>query len=262
MDTFVLLKFLAHLALPPASMAVGLVLAGVLALVGWRRLAKGVAALAVLQTLVLSLPPVGDRLLAVLQDDAVALARPSKPCCYDAIVVLGGAITPAAPPHMVEPSLTASANRLWETARLYHRGVAPRVIAAGGGFPAEGGTPSMTEAEAMRMFLQDLGVPAEAIVEEGKSRNTIENIAFVRDMVGDKPVALVTSATHMPRAMRLAQRIGLKASAFPAAWIAPADARPSWQNWMPTADALLNAKIALWELIALAFDRRGPGVSS
>jgi len=177
-------------------------------------------------------------------------------------VVLGGAITPAAPPHMAQPHLTDSADRVWEAARLYHRGVAPRIIPTGGAYPAEGGVPAMTEAEAMRIFLRDLGVPAEAIVEEAKARNTIQNIAFVRAMVGDKPVALVTSASHMPRSMRLARRMGLNASAFPTAWIAPAAARPAWENWLPNVDAMTTSSLALWELMALAFDRRGSGEGS
>lgn len=262
MDTFVLLKFLGHLALPPASMALGLLIAGVIALFGWRRLAKLVAVVAVAEMLLFAWPPVADALVAPLQDEALALAQQAKPCCYEAIVVLGGAITPAAPPHMVQPHLTDSADRVWEAARLYHRGVAPRIIPTGGGYPAEGGTPPMTEAEAMRIFLRDLGVPEQAIVEEDKARNTIQNIAFVRTMVGDKPVALVTSAYHMPRAMRLARRMGLNASAFPTAWIAPAAARPAWGNWLPDVDALSASAIALWELMALAFDRRGAGEQS
>lgn len=261
MDTFVFLKFLGHLALPPASMALGLLVAGLLALFGRRRWARLIAALAVAETLLLAWPPVADALVAPLQDEALALAQQAKPCCYEAIVVLGGAITPAAPPHMQQPHLTESADRIWEAARLYHRAVAPRIISAGGAYPAEGGVPEMTEAAAMRVFLRDLGVPDQAIVDEGKSRNTIENIAFVRALAGDRPVALVTSATHMPRAMRLARRMGLNASAFPTAWIAPATGRPVWDNWLPNVDSLTASNVALWELMALTFDRRGPGGS-
>ncbi|MBL6651272.1 MAG: hypothetical protein ISP49_06745, partial [Reyranella sp.] len=60
MDTFTFLKFLTQLALPPASMAVGLVLAGLLAMVRLRRLALTVAVLAIAETLVMSFPPVAD----------------------------------------------------------------------------------------------------------------------------------------------------------------------------------------------------------
>lgn len=259
MDSFVLLKFLAHLVLPPAFMAAGLVVALLLALFGRRRLAWVAAIVAVGHTLLLSIPAVGDVLMESLQREARAQSAVAKPCCYDAIVLLGGAIAPAMPPELPYPQLTDSADRIWEAARLYRAGIAPRIIASGGAFPAEGGPPAMSEAEAMRIFLVDLGVPASAVVEEGESRNTIQNILYVRRLVGDKPVALVTSAYHMPRAMRLACRLGLNASAFPTAWIGGAESRPSWENWLPTVNALSTSSVALWELMALAFDRRGPG---
>ena len=72
MDTFALLKYLAQFAMPPASMAVGLLLAGVLAVVGLRRFGMTVAVFAVAQTLVMSFPPVADALLESLQDKARA----------------------------------------------------------------------------------------------------------------------------------------------------------------------------------------------
>ena len=125
MDTFTLLKFLTQFAMPPASMAVGLLLGGVLAMVGLRRFGMLVAALAIAQTLVMSFPPVADALLEPLQDKARAAAAQAPACCYDAIVVLGGGMTPAAPPFLMEPDLSDGADRIWYAAQLYHRGVAP-----------------------------------------------------------------------------------------------------------------------------------------
>ncbi|MDP2333889.1 MAG: YdcF family protein [Reyranella sp.] len=261
MDTFVLLKFLAQLALPPASLAVGLVIAGVLALVGLRRPARLVAALAVAELLLLSLPPVADALMALLQNEARAAAKAAPACCYDAIVVLGGGIAPAVPPYVPEPDLTESADRIWQAARLYHRGVAPLVIASGGSPMAQAGGPMMKEAEAMRIFLTDLGVPAQAIVVEDRSINTIENIRNVRALVKDGRVALVTSASHMPRALRLARLAGLDVAAFPTDWWAPADTRASWQNWLPSVGALSVSSNALSEILAKTFDRRGASLA-
>src|SRR5262249_29166724 len=97
MDSFVLLKFLGRPAWPPASLIAGPVLAGLLALLGWRRLARAVAILAVLETAVLSLPAVSDALMAPLESQARSAAAKAAPCCYEAIVVLGGGITPAIP---------------------------------------------------------------------------------------------------------------------------------------------------------------------
>ncbi len=262
MDTFVLLKFLAQLTLPPASLAVGLVVAGALALAGLRRLAGLVAVLAVAELLLLSLPPVSDALMAPLQDEARAAAKAAPACCYDAIVVLGGGIAPAVPPYVPEPDLTESADRIWQAARLYHRGMAPRIVVSGGAMLARNGGPKMmSEAEAMRIFLTDLGVPAQAVVTEDVALNTIENIRHVRTLMKDGHVALVTSASHMPRALRLARLAGLDASAFPTDWYRPAEARASWENWLPSLGALSVSSNALWEILANAFDRRGASLA-
>ena len=252
MNTFYFLKLLVQLALPPASLAVGLLVAGVLALLGLRRLARAVVALAIVELLVLSLQPTADFLMGTLQAQARIHADAAAPCCYDVIVVLGGGIGSATPPEVPHPHLTDSADRIWHAARLYHKGVAPRIVASGGG-----GGSDMSEAEAMRIFLTALGVPSEAIVMEGNSLNTIENIRQVRELVKDKRIALVTSASHIPRAMRLARTAGLNASAFPTDWIPSGASMPSWQNWVPSLGALSVSSLALVEILANTFDRRG-----
>lgn len=257
MDTFLVLKVLAQWALPPASMAVGLVIAGILALLRWRRLAWVAASVAVLETLVLAWPPVSDALIQPLEREARANAS-APSCCYDAIVALGGGINPAAPPYTLEPDLGDGADRIWYAAQLFHRGVAPRIIVSGGGFTANNnGGPATTEAEAMHRFLKDLGVPDSAIVPEDRSLNTIQNIENVRDMVKGGRVALVTSAYHMRRSMALARRLGLDAAPFPTDFHAPEQARPWWENWAPSVAALGWSVVALREYMALLFDRRG-----
>lgn len=262
MDTFVLLKFLGQLALPPASLALGLIVAGVLAVLGLRRLSRLVVVLAIAELLVLSLPPVADALMMPLQEEARAAAKAAPACCYDAIVVLGGGISPAAPPYIPEPDLNDSADRIWQAARLFHRGAAPRIIVSGGNPRAEaGGAAVMSEAQAMRIFLLDLGVPGGAIVIEDGSLNTIQNIRGVRELVKGGRVALVTSASHMPRALRLARTAGLDVAAFPTDWLAPAEIRASWENWLPSLNALSMSSGALWEIMAKTFDRRGASLA-
>jgi uncharacterized SAM-binding protein YcdF (DUF218 family) len=257
MDFFTVLKFLTQFAMPPASMAVGLLLGGVLAMVGLRRFAKLVVTLAIAETLVMSFPPVADALLGPLQDKARAAAAEAPSCCYDAIVVLGGGMTPAVPPFLMEPDLSDAADCVWYAAKLFHRGVARRIIVSGGSMSPLTAGPATSEAEAMRRFLVDLGVPAEAIVSEGNSLNTLENIRNVRAMVGDGRVALVTSGYHMPRALKIARQGNLNVGAFPTDWRLPAEARPSWENWVPSIAAMAWSSISLREHIALMLDRRG-----
>jgi uncharacterized SAM-binding protein YcdF (DUF218 family) len=128
---------------------------------------------------------------------------------------------------------------------------------SGGSFVGQRGGPATSEAEAMRRFLIDLGVPLEAIVSEGNSLNTLGNIRNVRQMVGDARVALITSAFHMPRALKIAHQGNLNVGAFPTDWRLPPEARPSWENWVPSVAAMAWSSISLREHIALLLDRRG-----
>jgi uncharacterized SAM-binding protein YcdF (DUF218 family) len=256
MTTYIVLKILSELILPPASLAVGAIVCLLLLLARWRRLAVTVLALAVAQTVILAFPPVSDLLTKHLEDQARAAALSSPRCCFDAIVVLGGGITPALPPARTFPDLTESADRLWLAARLFRDGVAPRVIVSGGGFMARDGEPATTEAAAMRLFLLDLGVPPDAIVPEDRSINTIENIRNVHRIIGDGRVALVTSAYHMPRALRIAAHEKLAVAAFPTDYRALPQARPFWEDWIPTVEALSISTIALKEILAIEIDWR------
>ena len=255
---FIVLKFLAQLASPMGVLVAGLVASAVLALLRLRRLGRLVAALAIVQLLVLSFSKVSDALLGRLEDMARSEAAAAPPCCYDAIVVLGGGVGPAMPPLRPDPELFESSDRVWHAARLFHRGLAPRIIVSGGSYAVQTGQapPSQTEAMAMRQFLLALGVPDDRIVMEERSLNTIENMHETGALVGTAPIALVTSAYHMPRALRLARRAGLNAAAFPTDWQVIPGASPWWEYSWPSVAALAASGIALREYLALAFDYR------
>jgi uncharacterized SAM-binding protein YcdF (DUF218 family) len=128
--------------------------------------------------------------------------RTEEMSAADAIVVLGGGITPATGP-LVDPEMYAAADRVWHGARLYRAGKAPIVILSGSG-----------EERSSRILLRDLGVPPNAIRTEGRSRNTYENALQTRALLatlGARRVLLVTSAWHMRRAHWLFSRAGVEA---------------------------------------------------
>lgn len=264
MNTFIALKILAQFASPMGVFTAGLLAGIVLTLLRLRRLGQLVAGLAIAQFIVFSLSPVSEALMLGLEDEARAEAAAAPACCYDAIVVLGGSIGPAVPPLRPDPELFDSSDRVWHAARLYHRGLAPRIILSGGSYHvATGQAPqTQTEAMAMREFLLALGVPDAAIVMEGKSLNTIENMQNTRALVGPARVALVTSGFHMPRALRLAKRAGLNAEAFPTDWQVLPGTAPWWEDLMPSAGALAASGTAIREYLALAFDYRRVTVKS
>lgn len=240
MSGFVLLKFLSYLVLPPASMGLGLLIGALVAFVGWRRLGLTIVLLAVIETLGLSTAPLSDALVASLERDARQEATHAIPCCYSAIVILGGG---------------SNQTRVLHGLELYKANIAPRIVVTGGDL-ASAPDASKPEGESMKSLLLSLGIPSIAIVAEDAARNTAENMANVKEIVGDEAIALVTSAYHMRRALKLAQRSGLKAYAFPTDFMARAAQRPLWDNWLPTVGSLQTSVSSLWEYIGLAFDYR------
>lgn len=136
--------------------------------------------------------------------------------------------------------------RLIEGMRLHRLLPEARLIVSGGG-----GHP--TEAQGMSDLLEALGVDKEKILLEARSRNTYEEAVFIKDMIGEAPLLLVTSAVHMPRSVALFERAGLKPIPSPADYLVSSD-RPS-RALTPSADALRGFETALYERIGWLKER-------
>jgi uncharacterized SAM-binding protein YcdF (DUF218 family) len=76
----------------------------------------------------------------------------------------------------------------------------------------------MIEAVIAKRFFMNLGVDESRIVLEGRSLNTAQNAAFTRALVMPQPGQrwlLVTSASHMPRAVGAFRRAGFSVIPYP-----------------------------------------------
>lgn len=127
-----------------------------------------------------------------------------------AIVVLGGGLYQASYPRQF-PEVAEAGDRPIYGAQLYGEGKAPYIIATGGRIPWMGKVET-SEATDMALLLQRLGVPAEAIIEEGKSLNTRENAVFTKEILDRRninEIILVTSGYHMPRAKKVFEKLGI-----------------------------------------------------
>ena len=81
-------------------------------------------------------------------------------------------------------------------------------------------TPPLEAPLAVKEF-EALGVAHERITAEEQSRNTIENAVFSRLLADPKPGerwVLVTSASHMPRAIAAFRAAGFPVEAYPVNW--------------------------------------------
>ena len=201
-------KVLTLLALPLGT-AVG---AGLLALatlvLGRRRIAGGLLAFVIVWLWGWSTPFATRAIIGPLTDPYPSRSAETSPAA-DAIVLLSGGIKPIRG-DMVYPDLSDSADRIWHAARLYHAGKAPQIIVSGGN--VWGSRKRPPKASAMRMLLDALGVPDDAIVVEASSRNTRQNALFTKKLAagrGIERVLLVTSGWHLRRAEAAFRHVGL-----------------------------------------------------
>jgi uncharacterized SAM-binding protein YcdF (DUF218 family) len=195
---------------------------------------------------VFSMPVVSNALRASVEAQFPPIEMGILSKKAQAIVVLGGG-TQSAEVSGQMPDLNSGADRMWHAARLYHAGLAPILVLSGGG---NLDVSLNSEAEDMRTFLSDLGVPAEAMILEGLSRNSRQNAQFTADILrpqGINQVILVTSALHMRRAVASFENQGF--TVIPAATDYEARTRFDWTGFLPDASALNGSARAIKEIV-------------
>ena len=168
------------------------------------------------------------------------------------IVVLGGGVSSNA---RGAAQLDLAGDRLALTASLYHAGLAERVVCTGGfiaGMDVGGGR---AQGELARELLVGLGIPADRIQTVG-GRTTSEEMRALADQLTDEHrVGLVTSASHLNRALRLASEAGLEFVPLPCDFAARSHLRPLPMHFIPTGYALDLSARTFKEYLAAAVGR-------
>ncbi len=169
---------------------------------------------------------------------------------FDAVIVLGGGLGQDA---RREYRIGTDTQRVLLAAQLYEAAQADRLLLTGSvnrSFDANGVDPSTLT----RRFLVSLGLPDEAMIEIG-GENTAQEMDQLKEYfaVDDRStwrVGLITSAFHMPRAMRLAESRGLKFEPLPTAFRASLENPWTPVDLIPDAGALDTYGRLLKELLA------------
>lgn len=245
-------KLVIALTYPPALTLVLLAFAAVLLLLRRVRLGAGVAVLAIAWTGALSIPVVSDWVRERIERQYPPVDEATLPTA-DAIVVLGGAM------HfywLERENVTAydlENSRLAAGARAWLAGRAPVIVLSGGG---KNGGDAASEARLMANAIQRLGVPADALVLESRSRNTRDNARYTADLAqrhGFHRILLVTSSLHMPRALVEFGKEGVDVVPVP---VPENGRRDQWsQRWVPSRRALWRSGRAIKEFGGLVMAR-------
>jgi len=167
----------------------------------------------------------------------------------DVIVVLGGGLDLPHPPRLY-PDLNTSSDRLLHALRLYRAGKADHILLTGGNVFPEPGLES--ESYYARGVLELWGIPESAVVMETKSRNTIQNAGFSARVLEKrhwKKVLLITSASHMHRAVMAFHAAGVDVIPVPVDYLAVKTGAPDALGWVPNVDALAGTTYALHEYL-------------
>jgi len=251
------LRVVLELLLPSTFLAALCVVGAALFVVGHRRwrarrvgmtlLGAGVAGLAVVLLL-----PVDLWLLRPLED---RFPSPQRPPHIDGVVVLGGAISAAIGADRAVPTLNRDADRLVAFAALARAYPEARLVFAGG--PPDAVPGRLTEAEASRVLLEQLGVAPGRVIYDEQSRTTWENAVDALALAHPKPGetwVLVTSASHMPRAMG-----AFRATGWPPMLPWPVAYRTTNSGWpaplQPMGTKLMALDLAAHEWAGLAMYR-------
>lgn len=136
-----------------------------------------------------------------------SVGRSDEARSVDAIVILGAAQYDGRP----SPQLVA---RLDHAIELWHEGRSQLIIVTGGKQQAD----RFTEAEAAAKYLQDSGVPIEAIALENSGHTTRESLLGVRQILiahEMHSLLIVTDPYHALRARLIAQDLDIQAYVSP-----------------------------------------------
>ena len=185
-----------------------------------------------------------------LVPDGAALARPARPVV---VVLTDGWIRRISAGYEAKIG-EAGWERLVTAVRLWRETRGTLLFT---GAPTPDGTDSV--AAAMARVAHAMGVPQDSLLVEGRSRNTYENLLYSAPLLGQsegQTVILVTSAIRMPRAVAVADKLGLRVLPYPCDFHTGSGLH--WQLWLPSNAGARSLETSLHELIGmLAYWWRG-----
>jgi uncharacterized SAM-binding protein YcdF (DUF218 family) len=207
---FILSKILVYLIMPLTIVVVLLVLSIVLRNQRWKKRAFWSAVI----------------LLYFFSNDFIAnevmnaWEMPTKPISsmrkYKlGIVLTGTTISPDQPNDRIY--FSRGADRVIHTVQLYKLGIIEKILVSGGtGRLVKAEDP---EADKYKSAMMTMGVVAEDIILENKTRNTAESASAVKIMLNSmdinvKDCLLITSAFHMRRSLGCYRKVGLDIDNF------------------------------------------------
>lgn len=133
--------------------------------------------------------------------------------------------------------------RLIEGIRLQKMGEAKLILSGGPGID------SSTDAELMSRLAIELGISEKDIILESQSMNTLDEARFISPIVGKNRFLLITSASHMGRAMALFKKMGMNPVPAPTDHLVKLHEKQT--SIFPSTSNILKSDTLIYEYLGL-----------
>jgi uncharacterized SAM-binding protein YcdF (DUF218 family) len=214
-----------------------------------QRAGKSLATLGAVALLLLGYGAVSGPLLATLERRHAPVADVSAVAGRVRwVVVLGGGSSSDAELPAGMRLSEGSLARLVEGVRLQRQLPGSRLLLSGGS--VFGSDP---DADTMRALAVELGVDPAALDLDNVSPDTEAQAEVVRARLGAEEFFLVTSASHMPRALALFRKAGTNPLPAPTHFLTQQNRGLSPSEFFPSAGGLRRAEAATYEYLGLAW---------
>jgi uncharacterized SAM-binding protein YcdF (DUF218 family) len=220
--------------------------AAIARLCGGRAAARWLLGAAAALACLASLPAVGDALLRPLERQNPPL-RTEAQSSVAWVVVLGSGYSPRDSVPVTAAIDPDGLSRIVEGMRLVHLLGARHLIVSGGARKGHA-APALGYATLVRQ----LGFNEPDLIVLGTAVNTAAESRAIAARVGAQPFFLVTSAYHMPRALKQMQRAGAHAIAAPTGQLVDDTMAEKPGDWVPSSSGLHKTERALHEYLGLA----------
>jgi uncharacterized SAM-binding protein YcdF (DUF218 family) len=161
------------------------------------------------------------------------------------IHVLGGGHTTDKLQPLSSRLTDASLKRVLEGVLIYKNTPNAKII-----FTGYGGKTDTPTALMNAKLAYSLGVKLEDMIINSAPKDTQEEALFSKVIIGENKFALVTSATHMHRAMMLFKKQGMNPIAAPTDF-----KRTNTQDYVPGVTSFRNSKIAIHEYLGILWSK-------
>ena len=207
---------------------------------------------AVVLLYVSSMPFVGNRMMHRLEahGQAIPIDEVAK---VDAIVPLGGFLGPPVAEEFL-PNLSEASERLEAGIELWQKKKAAWLVFTGGRIPWS--NQREVEGAAAKRIAIARGIPEDRIIVTREVGNTADEARAIADLIRERgwsKILLVTSAYHMPRAVRIFSHAGVKVLPFPVDFQIDAKEKFTLLDFLPREEGLHYTELALREWYGIAF---------